>query len=209
MKTQDGTMTTPFDYSDLAQAAGKYLKFNEPLSRYTVARLGGPADALVQAHATYLLAAAARWGWRNNIPTRILGGGANVLISDLGYRGLIIVNNAKAITFGDDGTVTAESGVVLTPLARLSMSRGLSGLEWAVSVPGTVGGAIVNNAGAHGSEISANLISARIAYPGNTSEHWPVEKLAYSYRESALKRRDELFVVLSGKLKLDPGHEPA
>jgi UDP-N-acetylmuramate dehydrogenase len=197
------------DYESLHRLYGERLKLNEPLARYTVARLGGPADALISANSTSMLNEVAQAAWQHGIPTRIIGGGANVLFSDLGYRGLIIINDAKAINIHDDGTVKAESGAVLTHIARQSMSKGLAGFEWAVSVPGTLGGAVVNNAGAHGGDIAAVLASAEVAFPNDKIETLSVDKLNYHYRESALKRRHEPFVVLSGTLQLEPGHDPA
>ncbi len=198
------------DYARLlVPLVGKRLLLDEPLGRYTVARLGGPADALVTVDSVSLLRQVVYLAWERNWPVRILGGGANVLISDQGYRGLIVVNDAKDVTIRDDGLVTAESGAVLIHLARQTMARGLSGFEWAISVPGTLGGAIVNNAGAHGGDMAASLLSAEIAFPRVPPETWPVEQFNYRYRESALKRSARPFAVLSGTLRLSPGHDPA
>ncbi|HLY24890.1 MAG TPA: UDP-N-acetylmuramate dehydrogenase [Aggregatilineales bacterium] len=196
------------DYTRLRALMGERLKLNESLARYTVARLGGPADALVTAESAVLLAEITALAWAFGWPTRILGGGANVLVSDQGYRGLIVINNARETRVDEDGTVTAESGASLNHLARQTMSRGLAGFEWGVSVPGTLGGAIVNNAGAHGGDMAGCLASADVAFPGRR-ETWSLSDMNYAYRESALKRRSEPFVVLSGTLQLKPGHDPA
>lgn len=196
-------------YAALRALVGDQLRLDEPLARYTVARLGGPADALVTADSTAQLMAIAQLAWSEGWPTRILGAGANVLISDQGYRGLIVVNDAKAVTIGTDGLVTAESGAVLTQLARRTINHGLSGFEWAISVPGTLGGAVVNNAGAHGGDMAANLVSAEIAFADHSIEHWPLTRLEYRYRESALKHNPLPFAVLSARLQLVPGHDPA
>ncbi len=197
------------DYAALRELVGDRLKLDEPLARYTVARLGGPADALVSVESAAELESVARLTWARDWPVRILGGGANVLIGDGGFRGLIVINNAKAITMDDSGLVTAESSAGLIALCRQSMARGLAGLEWSIGVPGTLGGAIVNNAGAHGSDMAACLVYAEIAFPGRPTERWPVEQLEYRYRESALKGRVEPFAVLGGQLRLSPGHDPA
>jgi UDP-N-acetylmuramate dehydrogenase len=198
------------NYEDvLGGLLGHHLRLNEPLSRYTVARLGGPADALAVVDSTARLRQVVYLAWERNWSVLILGGGANVLVSDAGYRGLVIVNDAKHVTISDDGLVTADSGAVLIHLARQTIERGLSGFEWAISVPGTLGGAIVNNAGAHSGEMAASLISAEIAFPRVPSETWPVARLDYRYRESALKRSARPFAVLSGTLRLSPGHDPA
>jgi UDP-N-acetylmuramate dehydrogenase len=121
---------------------------------------------------------------------------------------LVIVNHARHVTYYDDGLIVAESGAVLTHLARETTERGLSGLEWAINVPGTLGGAIVNNAGAHGTNIATNLTSAEVLFSDRQVATWHVERFAYAYRESALKRSEKPFVVLSGQLRLSPGHDP-
>src|SRR5258708_12650133 len=194
-------------YTLLLERYGKRVKLNEPLARYTVARLGGPADALIVVDSQAMLNEVAQLAWEYAWPTRIIGGGANVLFSDLGFRGLIVVNHAKQINVDAGGSVTAESGAVLTHIARQTIEQGLSGFEWAVSVPGTLGGAIVNNAGAHGGDIANCLVSAEIAFPQH-AETWTLVNFDYHYRESALKRRADPFVVLSGTLPLAPGHDP-
>ncbi len=195
-------------YAPLLERYGERVKLNEPLARYTVARLGGPADALIAVDSQAMLNEVAQLAWKYAWPTRIIGGGANVLFSDLGFRGLIVVNHAKQINVDAGGSVTAESGAVLTHIARQTIEKGLSGFEWAVSVPGTLGGAIVNNAGAHGGDIASCLVSAEIAFP-QQAETWPLVNFDYHYRESALKRCADPFVVLSGRLQLAPGHDPA
>jgi UDP-N-acetylmuramate dehydrogenase len=195
------------DFSALAHF-GDRLKLNEPLTRYTVARLGGPADALITVESADMLHEVMQVAWTQGWPTRIIGGGANVLFGDRGFRGLIVVNHARAITFTEAGAVTAESGYSLIHLSRESMAHGLSGFEWAISVPGTLGGAVVNNAGAHGGEMSMCLTQATIAFPGGL-QTWALDKLAYTYRESVLKRRIEPFAVLSAVLHFSPGHDPA
>src|SRR5258708_15601982 len=141
------------------------LKLNEPLARYTVARLGGPADALISADSAAMLSEVVQCAWKHGYPTRILGGGANVLVSNQGYRGLVVINDAKAINVNPGGLVTADSGAILTHIARHAMSEGLAGFEWAVSVPRTLGGAIVNNSGAHGRHMAQCLARAVILGP--------------------------------------------
>src|SRR5690606_39638516 len=95
--------------------------------------------------------------WEAGLPVRVLGGGANILVSDSGVRGLVIVNRVSEVTFGEwhEGrNVAVSSGTGLAVLAHRCQAKGLSGMEWAVSVPGTVGGAVVNNAGAHGGDMA-------------------------------------------------------
>jgi len=197
-------------YIPLEQRFGEAIKRSESLARYTVARLGGPADALFVAHTITDLADVVMLAHENQIPWIMLGGGTNVLISDAGYRGLVIINHAKTVMIEDDGRVVAESGANLSTLARHCMARGLAGLEWAVNVPGTVGGATVNNAGAHGSDMahSVCLVDLLSLEEQPHTEQWPLERMSYAYRASALKGYRGRYVVLSTTLQLQPGHDP-
>jgi UDP-N-acetylmuramate dehydrogenase len=175
--------------------------FNAPLARHTVARLGGPADFLVEVNSAEALERACRIAWAHGVPLRILGGGANVLISDLGIRGMVIVNHAKTATFSESGMVVAESGLGLITLARATIERGWDGFGWAIGVPGTLGGAVVNNAGAHNGDMASNLLWADIAEPNKPIIRWVLSTLDYHYRESALKHRVAPFVVLQAALQ--------
>jgi UDP-N-acetylmuramate dehydrogenase len=140
---------------------------HESLARYTAARLGGPADWLyVAKESTAELVEVVSTAWKHEIPMRVLGGGANVLVPDKGVRGLVVINDVTEITFGDwhDGrNVSAAGGTGLTILARKCASRGLSGLEWMASVPGTVGGALDRRGGSGRRQRRANLDSRRFA----------------------------------------------
>lgn len=190
---------------------GDALRRDEPLARYTVARLGGPADWLVVARDRSDLADAVQIAQTGGLPWRVLGGGANVLAADAGLRGLVIVNHAREFTIEDDGTVTADSGMSLSTLGRRCMSRGLARLEWVVNVPGTVGGAVVNNAGAHGGDMAAVVREIELLDAADDlhSATWDVARLDYAYRHSALKGAHGRYVVLGAALALEPGHDPA
>ncbi len=185
---------------------------DESLARYTAARLGGPADwVYVARESTEELAEVVSKAWSDDIPVRVLGGGANVLVSDKGVRGLGVVNDVTDITFGDwhDGrNASATGGAGLTVLARKCASQGLSGLEWAASVPGTVGGAVVNNAGAHGGDMRSNLCEA-VVLDRKGPHLLTQDDLAYGYRTSSLKARpDRDFLVLMAIFALRPADPP-
>jgi UDP-N-acetylmuramate dehydrogenase len=187
------------------------IHYDEPLARFTAARLGGPADILALAYTQEALLQAVLRAHYEALPWIILGAGANVLISDRGVRGLVIINEThQTIIDTATGHVRADSGVTLITLARRCIHHGLKGFEWAVSVPGSVGGAIVNNAGAHGGDIAHNLYSAHILdlQKSNEAETWPVERLAYDYRYSILKGQRSRYVILEAMLQLEPGHNP-
>ncbi len=195
------------------------FKINEPLSRYTTSRLGGPADALIEVTSAAELKDVVIAARQIEVPVLILGGGANVLVSDAGVRGLTIINKAKRIEFRADNSVWCEAGTVLPTLARECIAHGLSGLEWAVGVPGTVGGAVVGNAGAHGRDTAADLVSATILTAANEVTEWSKAELQFEYRSSYIKRelasqrvsesanqRSAQYVVLAATFQLTPGN---
>jgi UDP-N-acetylmuramate dehydrogenase len=173
------------------------VRTKQPLARYTVLRVGGPADLLVRAESSEVLRQVVTAAWQHGVPCRVLGGGSNVLVSDAGWRGLIVLNRARAVRFPivseqesrGSMSVHAESGASLSSIARQCVSRGLAGLEWATGIPGTVGGAIVGNAGAWGGDIASALMHTTILEPDGSVTTWPVERLQYSYRSSILKQQ--------------------
>ncbi len=196
----------------LQAAFGQRIQFGVPLARYTAARLGGPADALLVVNDAEELAGAAKMLWAEGLPFTILGGGSNVLVSDAGVRGVVLLNRARRTRFdphADPPVVWAESGANFGALARQAANKGLSGLEWAAGVPGTLGGAVAGNAGAHDGDVAGNLVQAEMLHRTRGREIWPVEKMAYAYRDSALKRNPGQAVVLAATLKLTPGEPEA
>jgi UDP-N-acetylmuramate dehydrogenase len=130
----------------LAPALGREaLRLSAPLAPYTTFRIGGPADVLYDATSADALATAVAAARRLRIPWFLLGLGANILIGDRGFRGLVIRNVARSVEFRDQGVVVAESGTVIADLVASSVARNLSGLEHFVGIPSTVGGAVWQN----------------------------------------------------------------
>lgn len=190
---------------------GEQFEANAPMSRHTSARVGGPADMLVTVRNATELQTAVEIAYGYHIPYFILGGGSNILVADAGVRGLVILNKSRHVSFRHTGAhvvCTAESGVNLSSLARQCISKGLGGLEWAVNVPGTVGGAVVGNSGAHGGDMNGNLVAATVWEPGYGSRIYSCEEMAYAYRDSVLKHEQKQTkprrVVLSAELQLTP-----
>ncbi len=199
-------MTNSFDANVLAAKFGEQFEAHVSLARYTSARIGGLADGLLTANSVADLDLMARFLWEQEIPFIVLGGGSNVLVSDAGMRGLVLLNKARQVVFkqeNDPPTVQAASGSNFGVIARQAAKRGLSGLEWASGIPGTIGGAIVGNAGAHGGDIAGNLLMAEILHRemedkrsknGNPPsmvvrrEEWQAEKFDFAYRSSLIKR---------------------
>jgi len=189
----------------LEEALGRQVVRGEPMSRHTTCRIGGPADLFIEATSAESLKDIVLLARQHRVPYLVVGGGSNILVSDKGIRGLVISNKARRISFqipsikyqmanGERQTsnvksprVEAESGVILPTLARECIERGLAGLEWAIGVPGTVGGAVIGNAGAHGGDVAQNLISATILDSDGNVRDWSNPELQFGYRRSILK----------------------
>jgi len=173
----------------LAAALGPRARRDEPLARYTAMRVGGPADLLIVCETTDEVVRAVGLALRHEVPWRVLGGGCNVLISDRGVRGLVVVNRAARIDFDSaTGSVQAEAGALLATLAREAVERGLAGLEWAAGLPGAVGGAVVGNAGAFEGNIAGVLRSATVLGPDGQVVERPNGWFKFDYRLSRIKR---------------------
>lgn len=187
------------------------IKQNAALSRLTAARIGGPADYLIEVFSSDELADVVGSLWEANEDFTLLGGGSNVLISDKGIRGVVVLNHARNVKILSDKEpfiVWAESGTNFGFLARHVALKGYSGLEWAAGIPGTVGGAVVGNAGAHGGDVSKNLNLAEILHLINGErrnyrvEKWQPARFGFNYRYSVLKEKTKRDVVLSAEFRL-------
>ncbi len=185
---------------------GDRLLADEPLARHTTFRIGGPAEWFLAVETSDELAQAARLARKHGIPFFILGGGSNILVADAGIEGLVIAIRCRKVEVRPDGAVYAEAGASLAGLARTAIRAGLGGLEWAVSVPGTVGGAVIGNAGAHGGCVADSLETTILLAPDGAIERHPVAWLNYSYRYSRLKgqRSAEAYIVLGAEFHLKP-----
>ena len=193
----------------IAQETGLAVRRDEALAAHTTLRIGGPADVFVAVAALDDLVTVWRLAHELGVPALLLGGGSNLLVSDAGVRGLVISNGCRAVQRHEGHVVWAESGANLAGLARQTMRWGLSGLEWGVSVPGTVGGAVVGNAGAHGGCMADNLLRVTLMGADGARSEWPVRRLDYGYRRSRLKAAiqhgEAAPVVLAAAFQMQPG----
>jgi UDP-N-acetylmuramate--alanine ligase len=197
-------------YDELVDKFGKSVQKNFPLAVYTSARMGGNADYFYQAESVESLIEIVSFVWKHRIPFVMIGAASNVLVSEKGVRGLVIQNRANHIHLDEEAaTVWAESGTNLGVLARKVSERGFSGFEWAAGIPGTVGGAVVGNAGAHGSDMASMLIVADILHLNNKGSDFIIdrrnfsrEELEFSYRSSILKKPDSYSIVLAAQFQL-------
>jgi UDP-N-acetylmuramate dehydrogenase len=180
-----------------------------PLASLTSFQVGGPAEWCMSPKRVADLQAGLNWAQAEGLPVTPLGAGSNLLVSDRGLPGLVICTRHLRYAHFDPETarVTVAAGEYLPRLAGQAAARGWSGLEWAVGIPGTVGGAVVMNAGAHTSAISDILVNVHVLDADGTLEILNPEDLDYSYRTSNLQRSDRL--VVQATFQLQPGHNPA
>jgi UDP-N-acetylmuramate dehydrogenase len=178
------------------------IRLREPLWRHVTLRVGGPADVLVVPHSADELRAAARVLFGQGVPFVLLGQGSNVLIADGGIRGVVVkVGKGVDRVRWDGETVTVEAGYGLPRLAQEAARRGLAGLEFAAGIPGSVGGGVVMNAGAHGHQLAEVLDAARVVTPAG-EEVLTRAALGFAYRTSVLQQRPA--VVVEATLRLRP-----
>jgi len=192
----------------LRETFGSKLQENVRLSNFTTMNVGGPADALMITHSADQLAKVVSSIWKMDLPVYVLGSGSNLLISDKGLRAVVIINHAhniKVNTRTIPYTIWAESGALMVNLGKKLILRGLSGMEWAATIPGTVGGAVYGNAGAFGKDTSQNLISADILHKESGREIWECSRLECTYRASKIKRNGKQAVILSALFHVESG----
>lgn len=195
---------------DLRMLFGERLQENVPLSGYTTAHVGGSARAFLTVENADEMAITVQKLWDHDIPFIILGNGSNILVSDSGLEKVVVHNRAKAVVVDEDSvepTVWAESGANLGTVARQAALHSLTGLEWASTIPGSLGGAVYGNAGAFGSDMSKILVMAEILHRKNGKVSWTCSEMQYGYRSSILKREPGEAVILSARLKASRGEK--
>lgn len=189
----------------LREIYGSRIQENALLSVHTSARVGGPADAVIIARTGDELAEISMRMWDHEILFIVIGGGSNLLVGDKGLRDLLIINRARSFQFNQDfesPQIRVESGTSMNDLAQKASLLGLGGMEWAATVPGSLGGAIYGNAGAFGGDMAGNLVTVDLIQPKIGKQTWPVEKMEYAYRSSILKREHLPVVILSAELSV-------
>jgi len=188
----------------IKEVFGDRLKTGEPLAKHVNIRIGGPADFYAEAKSSDEIIAAVEACLADGLPYAVFGGGSNTLPSDEGFRGLVIqaANRGWSI---EGARVYAEAGVPSAFLARKAAEAGLTGLEWAVSLPGTIGGAVRGNAGCFGGETKDVLASVdvlRVRDGKLERATYAPEDCRFGYRESVFKHNQD--VVLDVELELAP-----
>jgi UDP-N-acetylmuramate dehydrogenase len=193
----------------LAETLGSRADRGVALTHFTAMGVGGPADLLVVAESVDELVDVVGAARRHGVPWQVLGAGCNVLVADHGLRGLVIINRAASVSFDEHG-VRADAGTKLAPLAQRTANRGMTGLVWANGLPGTVGGAVVGNAGAFDGDVAGTLRSATVLEPNGEIVERTNAWFAFEYRSSRLKRElGSGRVVLAATFALEPGDADA
>ncbi|HAC63751.1 MAG TPA: UDP-N-acetylenolpyruvoylglucosamine reductase [Cyanothece sp. UBA12306] len=184
------------------------IRANFSLADQTSYRVGGQAQWYAAPRSQEALEATFEWFEHQDIPLMLLGAGSNLLISDRGIDGLVISTRfLRHRKFdAETGRITVAAGDPIASVARKAAKRGWRGLEWAVGIPGTVGGAVVMNAGAHNQCTADCLIEAVVVSPDGTVEKLTPKDLNYSYRTSCLQGRQKL--VLEATFELEMGFSP-
>ena len=192
------------DLQRIGSALGSLARWDHPLGVLTTYRVGGPARLFVEAGDEAELGAVAAAVGGRHVPVLVLGKGSNILVADGGFPGLAVSLAGGFDQIAVEGSSVRAGGAVSLPvLARRSASAGLTGLEWAVGVPGSVGGAIRMNAGGHGSDTAHVLVGCRLVdlRSGATTDV-SLARLAYAYRQSSVAPSE---VVVAGTFGLRPG----
>ncbi|HUK56713.1 MAG TPA: UDP-N-acetylmuramate dehydrogenase [Nitrospiria bacterium] len=189
---------------DAVQGVEGEILWKEPLSRHTTLRIGGPADVLVIPGNLEALVRLVRQARERNERVFVMGG-SNLLVRDGGIRGIVVkLSRLEKITDPDATRIDAEGGVLLSNLARHAMKRGLSGLEFAQGIPGTVGGAVVMNAGTREGEIADRLTAIRIVQPDGAIRTMTRSEMEFGYRSSRIPKG----VIVGAVFQLQPSSSP-
>jgi UDP-N-acetylmuramate dehydrogenase len=176
--------------AEIARRIGVRAERGASLAKLTTMRVGGTADLLVTAHNGFELRGLVRFARSRGLPLLVLGRGSNVIVSDHGVRGLVVHVKAEASRV-DGERYVAAAGVPMARAATETQKAGLSGLEFGLAIPGTVGGAVWANAGAHGGEVAAVLESADVLLADGTEARVPAAELGLSYRDSRFKHQED------------------
>jgi UDP-N-acetylmuramate dehydrogenase len=187
----------------LASERGITMERDTPLAPLTTLRVGGPADRLVLARDRGDLLDALRLARDADVPCFLLGNGSDLVVADAGIRGLVIRNRARSARI--EGTsLSADAGAAMAMLVKRCAAAGLTGLEFGISIPGTLGGAVWANAGAHDREMRDVVVSVDTWSPADDAlQSIPSTECAFAYRDSRFKHSDE--IVIAATLALEHG----
>jgi UDP-N-acetylmuramate dehydrogenase len=190
----------------LARIPNLTVSRDTPLSQYTRFGIGGPADLYAETANVEAFVAALEAARSSGIPVMVIGGGTNLIVSDRGFRGIVLRYRADRL-LAANRRVCADAGAVLQDLVDFAIARGLKGLETLAGIPGSVGAAIYGNAGAYGHSISERVLKVRF-YDGSEVRVYENAECEFRYRESIFKRRKE-WIIFSTELQFEPADAAA
>jgi UDP-N-acetylmuramate dehydrogenase len=203
MKTMPTTEETQ---ARLAAIPNLTVSTQAPLSRYTRFGIGGPADLYAETGSAEAFITALDVARSSGIPTMVIGGGTNLIVSDSGYRGIVLRYRGDRL-LAANGRVSADAGASLQDLVDFAIAKGLAGLESLSGIPGSVGAAIYGNAGAYGHSISERVLKVRF-FDGAALRIFDNQECQFQYRQSIFKQRKD-WMILSVELRLDPADATA
>ena len=191
-------------YVELSRIVGeKNVEADVPMASLTSFKIGGPADAVVTVHDADELAGVVAFAREQDIPYFLLGNGTNVLAGDGGYRGIIVSTRKMNRITVDGAVITCQSGAMLSAAAKAAMEASLSGMAFASGIPGTIGGAVVMNAGAYGGEMKDIVETVTVLDDDGGIQTLSRDDCAFGYRDSVIKQKG--MIVLSVNLRLRQG----
>ncbi len=196
-------------YEALLGAAGtSNVLLDEPMMNHTTFRIGGPADYFVTPDSDHALGECIRICREAGLPWHLIGNGSNLLVGDKGVRG-VVLQNAKNMNkvIAEGNTIHVQAGARLYAVAKCALNEGLTGLEFAAGIPGTLGGAIVMNAGAYGGEMKDVTVSVRVLDTDGTVQMIPAADMQFGYRTSIVSKQN--LVVVGANLHLERGDAAA
>jgi UDP-N-acetylmuramate dehydrogenase len=180
------------------------IYMNEPMASHTTFRVGGPADCMIEPETEEQLSKVCRYLRLIDTPFAVLGNGSNTIVRDAGYEGIILHLGSKYADIVVDGNcIRAKSGALLSSVARAAYENGLTGMEFASGIPGTIGGAVVMNAGAYGGEMKQIVTDVEVVDASGEILCLDNDTMEFGYRTSIIKNRP--FIVSEVFIKLTPG----
>lgn len=182
------------------------MLINEPMKKHTTFAVGGPADVLVLPQSVKEMSLAMRAAKALDLPVLVLGGGSNVLVRDGGIRGVVIqLNEMTKVLSCNETKILASAGLMLKDICAFALAQGLTGIEFACGIPGTLGGAVFMNAGAYGGEMSFVVSRVRAVTSTGDVHTYETPNLGFGYRQSRFQKSQEF--VVEAELQLRRGNK--
>ena len=187
----------------------KRILRNEPMKKHTTFRIGGPADVLVKPATITEIEQVLQCCEEQAVPYYVVGNGSNLLVGDEGIRGVVLQlgNDFSEVEVCEDDTIWVQAGCRLSKVANLAAEHALTGMEFAAGIPGTIGGAVMMNAGAYGGEMKDIIECVTLLTPDREVLILPQDQMEFGYRESIVSK--ENYIVLEAKLRLQKGEPKA